>query len=79
MVVGRRSSNRLALWVGMHNLLAERRVLPTRQPRNSAWRAAEPLLHGLGILAAEQLGALQAAEGVQVVAVNKVLGVLCLP
>ena len=55
-------------------LLTERRILSARQGRDYILRSAEPLLHGLDIFSAEQFRALQAAEGVQIVAVDDVFG-----
>ena len=78
MVVGRWGSDGLALGAGMEGLKAERRVLPAGQPRHGALPAAKPLFHGFGILAAKQLGAIQTAEGIKIVAVNKVFGILLL-
>ena len=56
VVVGRRGSDGPAFGAWRHRLLTERRVLPARQPRiESGIRlAAELLLHGHGLLAAEQ-------------------------
>src|ERR1035437_3220203 len=74
VVVGRWRRDGLALEAWLENLLAERGVLPSGRPRNGILAAAEPLLHGLGLLSGKQLGALQAAECVHLIEVDKVLG-----
>src|ERR1017187_8686612 len=82
VVIARGGGYRLALRAGRRSLLAKLRILTARQsqpqPRDRALPAAEPLLHRFGFFAAEQLAPLQAAEGVQIVAVDEVLGILLL-
>jgi len=74
VIVGRRGGDWLALDVLLEGLLAEWRVLAALQAWNNILSATEPLLHGLGFLAAEQLSALQAADGVEIVAKDTIPG-----
>ena len=62
----------------MHRLLAERRILSPSLARCLALNVAQPLFHGISVFVAEKLGAFEAAEGVQIVAIDKVLGRLLL-
>src|ERR1700691_4437998 len=60
-VMSRRGGHRFALGERIHELLAEWGVLAARQPRQRICGAADARLHGLGVLAAQQLNTIQPA------------------
>src|ERR1700758_1996952 len=78
LVVGWRCRCRPTLRPGMDRLYAKSGILPPRQPSRASLRQAKPLLHGFRFLPAQELGSLEPAERVEVIAKHKVLGRLLL-
>lgn len=74
MVVCRWSGDRLVLRDGLDQLAAEFRFLATLKIGNGIQGAAEAHLHGVCIVAGQLKGALEAAEGVNVVAEDDIVG-----
>ena len=74
MIVGRRRGDGFARRARIHQLLAQVGILSARQAGHGFAGAANPLLHGVSLLAAQQLRAFQPAYRVQVVAIDEILG-----
>ena len=72
-VVGRRSCDWLAFSPGLDELLAEGRVLAAGDAGDGGRRSAEAQLHGVGVFAADNGGAFEAGDGVEIEAVDEVV------
>ena len=72
-VVGRGGGDGLTLGFGIDELLAERRVLAVGDAGEGFAAAAEAEFHGFSVFTGEQVSAFEAAEGVDVVAVDVVV------
>ena len=74
LVIGGRTRGRPALRPGMDCLSAKNGVLTPCQTSCTSLCQAEPLLHCFSFLPAQELGSLEAAERVKVIAKHEVLG-----